>query len=84
MHFLNLQVIDLGKTLKGEKNRITVNAIKEPTWNNMPNFKRVDAIHILNTILSRDLPPERFGAIINLELATRRRAPTGEIEDSLV
>lgn len=70
--------------LKGDKDRITVDIIKEPTWNSMPDFKRVDTMHIFHTILSRELPPKCFGAIINLELAMRRCATTEEIEDSLV
>lgn len=80
-----LQAIELAKALKGDRQTITVDTVRQSNWHNTDDFKSIDAAHILNTILSRDLPPERFGAIINLILATNLRASTEEeIEDSLV
>lgn len=58
--------------------------MKAPNWNNMPDFKRVDTMHIFQTILLRELQPERFGGVINLLLAMCPRATTEEIKDSLV
>lgn len=49
-----------------------------------PDYKSVDSMHIFRAILSRDLPPERIGGIINLVLTTRPSATIDEIEDSLV
>lgn len=79
-----MQVIDLAKNLKGDKDTITVDSFNHSTSNNMPDFKRVDQMHTFQTILLRELPPERIGAIINLILTTRQCATTEEIEDSLV
>lgn len=70
--------------MKGEKGTITVDTIKDRTGNTMPDFKYIDVMHIYQTILSRELPPERYGAIINLELANRQSATIEEVEDSLV
>lgn len=61
-----------------------MDTIKELKLDDMPDFKRVDTMHIFHSILSRELPPERFGAMINLILAMRQCATTEEIEDSLV
>lgn len=82
--FVLLQAIDLAKNMKGDKNIITVDMVKNPTWNNLPDFKTVDQMHIFQAIVSRELPPERFGGVINLLLATRQCATMEEIEDSLV
>lgn len=84
MCFSLLQAIELSKALKGDRGTITVDTVKESNSDNSEDFKCVDAMHILNAILSRELPPERFGAIINLILATSRCVTTKEIEDSLV
>lgn len=74
----------MAKSLHGEKEKITEDTIKKSMWNRMPDFKCVDSTHIFHTILSRELPPERIGGVINLKLATRRCATTEEVEDSLV
>lgn len=76
---------DIAERLNGENDRITVDTINEPNSNDMPDFKWIDGMHILQTILSRQLPPECYGGIINLILATQlANATTEEIEDSLV
>lgn len=79
-----LQMVYIAKDLKGDKDTITVDAIKRLQPYNMPECKSIDAMHISQTILSRELPPERFGGIINLVAATELRVTTEEIEDSLV
>lgn len=78
-----MQTIDLAKKLNGEKDKITVETVKEQCKMD-PDYKSVDSMHVVHTILSRELPPERFGAIINLMLTMRPSATTEEIEDSLV
>lgn len=83
IHCFLLQTINLAKILEGEKNKITVDIVKEHSKSE-PDYKCVDSMHIINTILSRELPAERFGGIINIILAMRPSATTKEIEDSLV
>lgn len=77
------QVVELAKPMKGEKAEITVDDVKKHS-KSVEDYKTLDGMHILHTILSRDLPPERFGAIINLILSTRPSASTEDIEDALV
>lgn len=77
------QAIDLTKTMKGDNTKITMDDVKEYS-KSVQDYKSLDSMHILHSILLRDLPQERFGAIINLILATRPSASTEEIEDSLV
>lgn len=81
--FLLLQTIDLAKKLNGEKDKITVEIVKEQCKMD-PDYKSVDSMHVVHTILSRELPPERIGALINLMLIMRPSATNEEIEDSLV
>lgn len=77
------QIIGLANALKGEKKEITVDDVKRHSKTEQ-DFKCVDCMHIFHTILSRELPPERIGAIINLMLATRPTASTENVEDALV
>lgn len=78
-------MVYLAKDLKGDKDTITVDVVKRTNAIcKTSDFKAIDALHIFHTILSRELPPERFGAIVNLIAATELRATTEEIEDSLV
>lgn len=69
--------------MKGEKGRITVDIVKKHSKSE-PDYKLVDSMHILHTILSRQLPPERIGGIINLNLATRPSSSTEDVEEALV
>lgn len=78
-----MQTIDLAKKLKGEKDKITVDTVKEQCKLD-PDYKSVDAMHIFHAILSRELPAERISGIIHMVLTTRPSATTDEIEDSLV
>lgn len=77
------QMINIARKLNGEKEKITVETVKEQCKMD-PDYKTVDGMHVLHTILLRELPPERIGGIINLVLSTRPSATTEEIEDSLV
>lgn len=76
-------MIDIARKLNGEKEKITLGTVKEQCKMD-PDYKTVDGMHVLHTILLRELPPERIGGLINLVLSTRPSATTEEIEDSLV
>lgn len=80
--------------MKGNKKKILVHDIKEKfkpfeihaDGEYMDNtFKQnVDLANVFQTILSKQLPPERFDGIIALWLSLRPDVPEKEIEDALV
>lgn len=75
--------MNLLKPMKGEEDRITV-AVMRGKSKKKHDYYIIDEMHIFSTILSRELPTERFGGIINLHLTKLSTATDEEIEDSLV
>lgn len=65
----------------GKNSRYTVADVKNGATENGIIFNYVD---VLQTILSKQLPPEQVNGIINLKLMTRRNATDDEIKNALV
>lgn len=65
----------------GKDSRLTVADVRKDATENGMIFNYVD---VLQTLLSKELPPEQVNGIINLKLMTRRNATDNEIENALV
>lgn len=59
-------------------------AVVKEYCKSMPEFELVDNVKILQAILMRQLPSERFNGIINMLYAMRPNATSKEIETALV
>lgn len=81
--FILLQIHIFAQLPKDENMKIDVSAIVERS-KALPEYKLIDNIKILQSIFSRELPPERFNGLINLIYSTRPSAATKEIENALV
>lgn len=68
---------------KGDNDKIDMDAVKERS-KTLPEHKMIDNIKIIQSIFSRQLPPERFNGLINLIYASRPSATPKEIESALV
>lgn len=64
---------------KGENSTIDVNTVK--IYSKMvSDFKLIDNVKILQTVLLKQLPPKRCNGLINLIYATRRSAKERKVE----
>lgn len=75
----------LAETLHGKNSTINVDTVKGITRSrHLENGDQMDQAYVLKALLSKQLPPERVNAIINVILMVRRNATDDEIENTLV
>lgn len=75
----------LAETLHGKNSTINVDAVKGIRRSrHLENGDQMDQAYVLKVQLSKQLPPERVNAIINVILMVRRNATDDEIENTLV
>lgn len=75
------ELADLSK--KSENSTIHVNEFQIKS-KDVPDYKILDNANILQTILSKQLPSERFNGLVNLIYAVRPSATSEEVQSALV
>lgn len=74
----------LANTFHGKDSKIDLARIKNFPKSVDEHYWIIDGAQILNTILSKELPPERTNGILNLWLSLRATATDAEIGNALV
>lgn len=69
--------------MSGQILKINVYTVKEYSKQEA-EYRIIDNANILQAMLSRQLPPERIGGLVNLIAATRPSAQEDEIQKALV
>lgn len=88
-YWYSFQLSGLGGQLNGHVRKITVTDLKGrykpvPHDHDSTLKQNIDFADVLQTILSRQLPHERFDGILGLWLLFRQNIPNKEMENALV
>lgn len=67
----------------GQIQKIEVNTVKEYSKQEA-EYRIIDNANIMQSLLTKQFPPERIGGLVNLIAATRPNAPEDEIQKTLV
>lgn len=73
----------LADELDGRSSKITSATFNEKIWNDI-EFCFIDDINVLQTILLRQLPPERVSGVINLFYVISGIGSEQDLENALV
>lgn len=73
----------LAVRMYGQFSKINVDTVKEYAKQGV-EYRAVDNANILQSMLSKQLPPERIGGLVNLMAVARSSATEDEIQKALV